>query len=67
MLMETGVPVRTTPGRGGGWSIDPEMTLPPSTSPPMKPRRWPSPSPRPTPPPRTPARPAQQPRRSRPR
>ncbi|MBC2878027.1 MULTISPECIES: helix-turn-helix transcriptional regulator [Streptomyces] len=28
-LMETGVPVRTTPGRGGGWSIDPEMTLPP--------------------------------------
>ncbi|MEW2050722.1 WYL domain-containing protein [Streptomyces sp. NPDC005476] len=29
VLMETGVPVRTTPGRGGGWSIDPEMTLPP--------------------------------------
>ncbi|MGH4031056.1 helix-turn-helix transcriptional regulator [Actinomycetota bacterium Odt1-20B] len=28
-LMETGVPVRTTTGRGGGWSIDPEMTLPP--------------------------------------
>jgi proteasome accessory factor B len=28
-LMETGVPVRATPGRGGGWSIDPEMTLPP--------------------------------------
>ncbi|GGU84762.1 transcriptional regulator [Streptomyces albospinus] len=28
-LMETGVPVRTTPGRGGGWSIDPQMTLPP--------------------------------------
>ncbi|MEV6732817.1 MULTISPECIES: YafY family protein [unclassified Streptomyces] len=28
-LMETGVPVRTTPGRGGGWSIDPRMTLPP--------------------------------------
>ncbi|GAA2326191.1 YafY family transcriptional regulator [Streptomyces caniferus] len=28
-LMETGVPVRTTPGRGGGWSIDPAMTLPP--------------------------------------
>ncbi|GAA5612202.1 YafY family transcriptional regulator [Streptomyces platensis] len=28
-LMETGVPVRTTPGRGGGWSIDPDMTLPP--------------------------------------
>ncbi|MGP3974076.1 helix-turn-helix transcriptional regulator [Streptomyces sp. 8N114] len=28
-LMEAGVPVRTTPGRGGGWSIDPEMTLPP--------------------------------------
>ncbi|BCK69709.1 hypothetical protein Srufu_036620 [Streptomyces libani subsp. rufus] len=27
--METGVPVRTTPGRGGGWSIDPDMTLPP--------------------------------------
>ncbi|MFF7311687.1 WYL domain-containing protein [Streptomyces sp. NPDC008137] len=29
VLMETGVPVRTTPGRGGGWSIDPDMTLPP--------------------------------------
>ncbi|MFF9815045.1 helix-turn-helix transcriptional regulator [Streptomyces sp. NPDC014006] len=28
-LMESGVPVRTTPGRGGGWSIDPRMTLPP--------------------------------------
>ncbi|MFF7886468.1 helix-turn-helix transcriptional regulator [Streptomyces sp. NPDC007896] len=28
-LMEAGVPVRTTPGRGGGWSIDPEMTMPP--------------------------------------
>ncbi|MCQ8828175.1 helix-turn-helix transcriptional regulator [Streptomyces malaysiensis] len=28
-LMETGVPVRTTTGRGGGWSIDPKMTLPP--------------------------------------
>lgn len=28
-LMETGVPVRTAPGRGGGWSIDPQMTLPP--------------------------------------
>ncbi|SMQ18091.1 proteasome accessory factor B [Streptomyces sp. Ag82_O1-12] len=28
-LMQTGVPVRTTPGRGGGWSIDPAMTLPP--------------------------------------
>ncbi|MFE2026561.1 helix-turn-helix transcriptional regulator [Streptomyces hygroscopicus] len=28
-LMETGVPVRTTPGRGGGWSIAAEMTLPP--------------------------------------
>ncbi|WP_406478305.1 helix-turn-helix transcriptional regulator [Streptomyces platensis] len=28
-LMETGVPVRTAPGRGGGWSIDPDMTLPP--------------------------------------
>ncbi|WP_077800324.1 YafY family protein [Streptomyces sp. JHA26] len=28
-LMQTGVPVRTTPGRGGGWSIDPTMTLPP--------------------------------------
>lgn len=28
-LMEVGVPVRTTPGRGGGWSIDPSMTLPP--------------------------------------
>ena len=28
-LMEAGVPVRTTPGRGGGWSIDPAMALPP--------------------------------------
>ncbi|WP_326656390.1 helix-turn-helix transcriptional regulator [Streptomyces sp. NBC_00385] len=28
-LMETGVPVRTASGRGGGWSIDPAMTLPP--------------------------------------
>ncbi|SEF73158.1 proteasome accessory factor B [Nonomuraea solani] len=28
-LMETGVPVRSIPGRGGGWSIDPGMTLPP--------------------------------------
>ncbi|MEU6506652.1 YafY family protein [Streptomyces sp. NPDC046942] len=28
-LMEAGVPVRTTSGRGGGWSIDPAMTLPP--------------------------------------
>ncbi|MCO5996295.1 helix-turn-helix transcriptional regulator [Actinoallomurus rhizosphaericola] len=28
-LMEAGVPVRSVPGRGGGWSIDPEMTLPP--------------------------------------
>ncbi|MET9416924.1 YafY family protein [Streptomyces klenkii] len=28
-LMEAGVPVRATPGRGGGWSIDPDMTLPP--------------------------------------
>ncbi|MCX4747829.1 WYL domain-containing protein [Kitasatospora sp. NBC_01287] len=28
-LMETGVPVRATTGRGGGWSIDPAMTLPP--------------------------------------
>ncbi|MET9577244.1 YafY family protein [Streptomyces massasporeus] len=28
-LMQTGVPVRTTPGRGGGWSIDPATTLPP--------------------------------------
>ncbi|WP_405802830.1 helix-turn-helix transcriptional regulator [Streptomyces sp. NBC_01187] len=28
-LMEAGVPVRSIPGRGGGWSIDPEMTLPP--------------------------------------
>ncbi|MEV6239394.1 WYL domain-containing protein [Lentzea sp. NPDC051838] len=28
-LMETGVPVRNTLGRGGGWSIDPAMTLPP--------------------------------------
>ncbi|MEU4085838.1 helix-turn-helix transcriptional regulator [Streptomyces aureus] len=29
VLMETGVPVRGTPGRGGGWSVDPDMTLPP--------------------------------------
>ncbi|MET9365099.1 WYL domain-containing protein [Streptomyces sp. NPDC006632] len=29
VLMDTGVPVRTTTGRGGGWSIDPAMTLPP--------------------------------------
>lgn len=28
-LMEAGVPVRSTTGRGGGWSIDPETTLPP--------------------------------------
>ncbi|MER7468010.1 WYL domain-containing protein [Streptomyces sp. NPDC097981] len=28
-LMESGVPVRTTAGRGGGWTIDPAMTLPP--------------------------------------
>ncbi|MGE7434984.1 helix-turn-helix transcriptional regulator [Kitasatospora sp. NPDC001175] len=28
-LMEAGVPVRAAPGRGGGWSIDPAMTLPP--------------------------------------
>lgn len=28
-LMETGVPVRAAPGRGGGWSIDPRTTLPP--------------------------------------
>lgn len=37
-LLETGVPVRSIPGRGGGWSIDPEMTLPRSASPPTKPR-----------------------------
>ncbi|WNI24584.1 WYL domain-containing protein [Streptomyces sp. ITFR-16] len=29
MLMEAGVPVRTAPGRGGGWCIDPQMTMPP--------------------------------------
>ncbi|WP_329195693.1 MULTISPECIES: helix-turn-helix transcriptional regulator [unclassified Streptomyces] len=28
-LMEAGKPVRSVPGRGGGWSIAPEMTLPP--------------------------------------
>ncbi|MGW6914667.1 helix-turn-helix transcriptional regulator [Kitasatospora sp. NPDC054939] len=28
-LMATGVPVRTSCGRGGGWSIDPRATLPP--------------------------------------
>lgn len=28
-LMESGVPVRSSPGRGGGWLIDPAMTLPP--------------------------------------
>ncbi|PBC71738.1 proteasome accessory factor B [Streptomyces sp. TLI_235] len=29
-LMRAGVPVRSVPGRGGGWSIDPGTTLPPS-------------------------------------
>jgi predicted DNA-binding transcriptional regulator YafY len=29
ILMQAGVPVRGMTGRGGGWSIDPEMTLPP--------------------------------------
>ncbi|MFF8867695.1 helix-turn-helix transcriptional regulator [Streptomyces sp. NPDC015139] len=29
VLMETGVPVRAVAGRGGGWSIDPGLTLPP--------------------------------------
>ena len=29
VLMESGVPVRTIAGRGGGWAIDPAMTLPP--------------------------------------
>ncbi|WP_051794662.1 YafY family protein [Streptomyces sp. NRRL S-87] len=29
VLLETGVPVRAAAGRGGGWSIDPDMTLPP--------------------------------------
>lgn len=28
-LMESGVPVRTALGRGGGWTVDPAMTLPP--------------------------------------
>ncbi|MDQ0746059.1 putative DNA-binding transcriptional regulator YafY [Streptomyces africanus] len=28
-LMRSGVPVRSLPGRGGGWSIDRQMTLPP--------------------------------------
>ncbi|MFI6156560.1 helix-turn-helix transcriptional regulator [Kitasatospora sp. NPDC051170] len=28
-LMEAGVPVRAVTGRGGGWAIDPAMTLPP--------------------------------------
>ncbi|MCF3181238.1 WYL domain-containing protein [Streptomyces polychromogenes] len=28
-LMDSGVPVRTTLGRGGGWTVDPAMTLPP--------------------------------------
>ncbi|MEV4313555.1 WYL domain-containing protein [Actinocrispum sp. NPDC049592] len=28
-LMAAGSPVRSTAGRGGGWSIDPAMTLPP--------------------------------------
>ncbi|RKN44014.1 helix-turn-helix transcriptional regulator [Streptomyces hoynatensis] len=28
-LMQAGVPVRAVTGRGGGWSIDPEMTMPP--------------------------------------
>ncbi|CAM5715941.1 hypothetical protein SALBM311S_04354 [Streptomyces alboniger] len=37
-LMETGVPVRSIPGRGGGWSIDPAMTRSRSASPPTKPQ-----------------------------
>ncbi|WP_329416365.1 WYL domain-containing protein [Streptomyces sp. NBC_00704] len=28
-LMESGAPLRVQPGRGGGWTIDPAMTLPP--------------------------------------
>lgn len=28
-LMQSGVPVRAVPGRGGGWTVDPAMTLPP--------------------------------------
>ncbi|MDQ1022087.1 helix-turn-helix transcriptional regulator [Streptomyces afghaniensis] len=28
-LMRSGIPVRSLPGRGGGWSIDRQMTLPP--------------------------------------
>ncbi|MFH7593713.1 WYL domain-containing protein [Streptomyces racemochromogenes] len=28
-LMESGVPVRAALGRGGGWTVDPAMTLPP--------------------------------------
>ena len=28
-LLAAGVPVRAVPGRGGGWAIDPAMTLPP--------------------------------------
>ena len=28
-LMQAGVPVRAVPGRGGGWAIDAETTLPP--------------------------------------
>lgn len=28
-LLESGVPVRATAGRGGGWAVDPAMTLPP--------------------------------------
>ncbi|MFF1546330.1 helix-turn-helix transcriptional regulator [Streptomyces sp. NPDC058291] len=28
-LMRTGVPLRSVPGRGGGWAVDPSMTLPP--------------------------------------
>ncbi|MFF4366347.1 helix-turn-helix transcriptional regulator [Streptomyces sp. NPDC001594] len=28
-LMDAGVPVRTALGRGGGWTVDPAMTLPP--------------------------------------
>ncbi len=38
-LLETGVPVRSIPGRGGGWSIDPARSpCPRSASPPTKPR-----------------------------
>ncbi len=36
-LAETGAPVYSATGRGGGWSADPAMTLPPRARPPPPP------------------------------